>query len=126
MKRPFLASVAAVSLVLALAGCAAPQPVPTPTVTVTVTATPEPAPTVTVTATPEAQPGTESESQTDLTTDAGLCAADAEMTSLELNDALAPILGFPADRDARSFEDDEAIREHKNAAFERECPARAG
>lgn len=62
----------------------------------------------------------------DLTTDAGLCAADAEMTSLELNDALAPLLGFPADRDARSFEQDEAIRDYKNAAFERECPARAG
>jgi hypothetical protein len=64
--------------------------------------------------------------QFDLTTDAGLCAADAEMTNLELNDAIAPLLGFPADRDARTYDQDDAIRAYKNAAFERECPARAG
>lgn len=63
--------------------------------------------------------------QFDLTTDAGICAADAELTNLELNDALAPLLGFPADRDQRSSEQDEAIRAYKNAAFIRECPARA-
>lgn len=62
----------------------------------------------------------------DLTTDAELCAADAELTNLELNDALAPLLGFPADRDARTTTQDDAIREYKNAAFLRECPARAG
>ncbi|MBN7792448.1 hypothetical protein [Microbacterium esteraromaticum] len=62
----------------------------------------------------------------DLTTDDGLCAADAEMSNLELNDAIAPMLGYSADRDDRTFEQDEAIREHKNAAFERACPERAG
>ena len=61
----------------------------------------------------------------DLSTDAGLCAADAELTNLELNDALAPLLGFPAERDLRTFDQDEAIRAHKNAAFLRACPARA-
>lgn len=62
----------------------------------------------------------------DLSSDAGLCAADAEMTNLELNDAIAPLLGYPADRDSRTSEQDQAIREYKNAAFERACPARAG
>ncbi|OYC97196.1 hypothetical protein CI089_01180 [Microbacterium sp. Yaish 1] len=62
----------------------------------------------------------------DLTTDAGLCAADAEMTNRELNDALAPVLGYPADRDARTIDQEEMIRGYKNAAFERACPARAG
>jgi hypothetical protein len=62
----------------------------------------------------------------DLTTDSGICAADAELTNLELNDALAPLLGFPADRDARTPDQDEAIREYKNTAFLRGCPARAG
>lgn len=64
--------------------------------------------------------------QQDLTTDEGLCAADAEMTNLELNDALAPVLGFPADRDARTSAQDDEIREYKNAAFARACPARVG
>lgn len=62
----------------------------------------------------------------DLTTDEGLCAADADMTNLELNDAIAPLLGYPADRDARTADQDQAIRDYKNAAFERACPARAG
>ncbi|WP_323985863.1 hypothetical protein [Microbacterium plantarum] len=62
----------------------------------------------------------------DLATDEGLCAADADMTNLELNDALAPLLGYPAHRDARTSDQDDAIREYKNAAFERACPARAG
>lgn len=62
----------------------------------------------------------------DLATDEALCAADAAMTNFEINDALAPLLGYPADRDARTSDQDEAIREHKNAAFERACPARAG
>jgi lactate dehydrogenase-like 2-hydroxyacid dehydrogenase len=61
----------------------------------------------------------------DLTTDEGLCAADAELTNLELNDALAPQLGFPADRDARTVEQDDAIKAYKNAAFARACPERA-
>jgi hypothetical protein len=61
----------------------------------------------------------------DLTTDAGLCAADAELTNLELNDALAPLLGFPAARDDRSVEQDDAIRAYKNSAFARACPERA-
>ena len=123
MKRSIIAL--SLTLTLALVGCAA-EPEPAPTVTVTVTSTPEPAPTVTVTVTPTtAPPSTEDESAFDLTTDAGLCAADGEMTNLELNDAIAPILGFPADRDSRTFEQDEAIREHKNEAFLRECPARA-
>lgn len=61
----------------------------------------------------------------DLTTDAGLCAADAELTSLELNDALAPLLGFAADSDLRTPDQDDAIRTHKNDAFTRACPARA-
>ncbi|AQY02026.1 hypothetical protein [Microbacterium foliorum] len=62
----------------------------------------------------------------DLSTDEALCEADAEMTNLELNDAIAPMLGYSADRDSRSAEQDEAIRAYKNAAFERACPARAG
>lgn len=61
----------------------------------------------------------------DLTTDEGLCGADAELTGLELNDALAPQLGFPADRDARTIEQDDAIRAYKNDAFNRACPERA-
>lgn len=61
----------------------------------------------------------------DLSTDAGLCAADAEMTNLELNDAIAPLLGFSPVRDDRTFEQDDAIRAYKNAAFTRVCPARA-
>jgi hypothetical protein len=61
----------------------------------------------------------------DLTTDQGLCAADAELTNLELNDALAPQLGFPADGDARTVEQDDAIKAYKNAAFARACPERA-
>lgn len=67
----------------------------------------------------------ETSADPDLTTDAGLCAADAEMTNLELNDALAPLLGFPPDRGARTLEQDDAIRAHKNAAFARGCPERA-
>lgn len=61
----------------------------------------------------------------DLSTDEGLCAADSELTNLELNDAIAPLLGFSPDRDARTSHQDDAIREHKNAAFLRACPARA-
>ncbi|QXT62257.1 hypothetical protein [Tessaracoccus palaemonis] len=61
----------------------------------------------------------------DLTTDEGLCEADADLTNLELNDAIAPLLGFPADRDERTYDQDEAIRDYKNEAFRRECPARA-
>lgn len=61
----------------------------------------------------------------DLSTDEGLCAADAELTNLELNDAIAPLLGFSPDRDARSSYQDDAIREYKNSAFLRACPARA-
>lgn len=61
----------------------------------------------------------------DLATDAGLCAADAELTNLELNDAIAPLLGFPAARGDRSLEEDDAIRAYKNEAFERACPERA-
>lgn len=68
----------------------------------------------------------ESDPAIDLTSDAGLCAADAELSNLELNDALAPVLGYPSDRDLRSSDQDEAIRSYKNAAFERACPARAG
>jgi hypothetical protein len=126
MKRSLLA---AVLLTLVLPGCAAGGPAPTPTVTVTVTDRAEPAPTVTVTVTPTpvaTTPTPEANATLDLTTDAGICAADAELTNLELNDALAPLLGYPADRDSRTFEQDEAIREHKNAALSRECPARAG
>jgi len=61
----------------------------------------------------------------DLSTDAGICAADAEITSLELNDALAPMLGYSAERDARTPEQDDAIRAYKNDAFNRACPERA-
>jgi hypothetical protein len=61
----------------------------------------------------------------DLTTDAGLCAADAELTNLELNDAIAPLLGFPAVRGDRSIEENDAIRAYKNEAFGRACPERA-
>ena len=62
----------------------------------------------------------------DITTDAGLCAADAELSNLELNDLVALLLDYPADRDLRTSEDDEAIRAYKNEAFLRECPERAG
>jgi len=61
----------------------------------------------------------------DLVTDAGLCAADAELTNLELNDAIAPLLGFSPVRDDRTVEQDDAIRAYKNAAFTRACPERA-
>lgn len=61
----------------------------------------------------------------DLVTDAGLCAADAEMTNLELNDAIAPLLGYSPVRDERTVEQDDAIRSYKNAAFTRACPERA-
>ena len=61
----------------------------------------------------------------DLTTDAGLCAADSPMTDTELNDAIAPQLGFSPDRRSRTFEQDEALRAYKNAAFRRACPYRA-
>lgn len=61
----------------------------------------------------------------DLTTDEGLCEADSDLTNLELNDAIALLLGFPADRDERTYDQDEAIRDYKNEAFLRECPARA-
>lgn len=72
------------------------------------------------------QIGTPAPSTTrDLRTDEGLCAADAEMTNLQLNDAIAVILGYPGDRDARSYEQAAAIRDYKSAAFERACPARA-
>ena len=64
--------------------------------------------------------------QPDLSTDEALCAADAEMTNLELNDALAPLLGFSPGRSARTPDQDDAIRAHKNAAFERACPERVG
>jgi hypothetical protein len=122
VKKPGEAIAAAVLVVL-LAGCSSPEPAPT----VTVTAQAAPAPTVTVTVTPEpvTAPVNPSPSGIDLTTDEGLCAADAEMTNLELNDALALVLGYPGDRDLRSPVQDDAIRDYKNTAFERACPARA-
>ncbi|MCB2177561.1 MAG: hypothetical protein KQH57_17265 [Actinomycetales bacterium] len=61
----------------------------------------------------------------DLSTDTGLCAADAEMTNLELNDAIAPLLGYSPTRRNRTVEQDDAIRAYKNAAFARACPERA-
>lgn len=115
-----------IAAVVLLAGCAGePAPAPTVTVTTTVTATPAPAPTVTVTVAPPAAAPQQPQTETDLTTDAGLCAADAEMTNLELNDAIAPTLGYPADGDLRTPDQDAAIRDYKNAAFLRACPARA-
>lgn len=109
-----------------LAGCSSPAPAPTVTVTQTVTQRPSPAPTVTVTVTPPQAAPAPTTAEPDLTTDAGLCAADADMSNLELNDAIAPLLGYPSNRKARTPEQDDAIREYKNAAFERACPARAG
>jgi hypothetical protein len=61
----------------------------------------------------------------DLVTDAGLCAADAELTNLELNDAIAPLLGFSPVRRDRTVDQNDAIRAYKNAAFSRACPQRA-
>lgn len=61
----------------------------------------------------------------DLNTDEGICAGDAAMTSLELNDALAPLLGISPDREVRSVHEDDVIRAHKNAAFTRACIERA-
>lgn len=117
-----------VTAVLALTGCAAAVPAPTVTVTTEVSA-PGPTGTVTAPPTPEAvapSPAAPTAGETlDLTTDAGLCAADAEVSNLELNDALAPMLGYPASRDARTSDQDEAIRFYKNAAFGRACPERA-
>lgn len=60
----------------------------------------------------------------DVATDAGLCAADAELSNLELNDAIAPLLGYPSSRDDRTVEQDDAIRAYKDAAFARACPER--
>lgn len=116
------------AVVLALTGCATAAPAPTVTVTTEVSA---PGPTVTVTATPIPEAVAPSPASPpagealDLSTDAGLCAADAELSNLELNDALAPMLGYPASRDARTSDQDEAIRFYKNAAFGRACPERA-
>jgi len=123
MRKPGGVALGAAIIAALLAGCSSPTP--TPTVTVTVAAEPAPTVTVTVTATPQAA-STAPAGMPDLTTDAGLCIADADMTNLELNDAIAPILGFPADRKARTPEQDDAIRNYKNAAFERKCPSRAG
>lgn len=116
--------IAALSAVL-LSGCAAPEPAPTVTVTTVVTQSPAPAPTVTVTVTPAPAISQPSGPVLDLTTDIGLCDADMRLSNLELNDALAPILGYPADREQRTTEQDDAIRAYKNAAFERACPSRA-
>ena len=60
----------------------------------------------------------------DLVTDAGLCAADAGITNLELNDAIAPLLGYSPARDQRTVDQDDAIRSYKNGAFARACPKR--
>lgn len=127
MKISGGAALAAAALFL-LTGCATASPAPTATVTTTVSS---PAPTVTVTATPTPDAVAPSsvtppaDEVLDLTSDAGLCAADAELSNLELNDALAPMLGYPASRDARTSDQDEAIRFYKNAAFGRACPERA-
>lgn len=69
---------------------------------------------------------TPTESVYDLTSDDGICSADAELTNLELNDALAAVLGFPTNRDNRTLEQDDAIRDYKSAAFARACPSRNG
>lgn len=121
MKKLGGAVLAAAAFAL-LVGCSSPTPVPT--VTVTAEAAPAPTVTVTVTATPSAP--TSTGSMPDVSTDAGICVADADMTNLELNDAIAPVLGYPADRDARTPEQDQAIRDFKNAAMQRMCPSRAG
>ena len=122
--RTILAAVAAATLLVGCGATAEPAPTvtitapasPAPTVTVTVTA-PAPAPVVPAPAKPSAA--------LDLTTDAGICAADADLTNLELNDALAPLLGYPADRRSRTDTQNQAIRDYKNAALKRACPARA-
>lgn len=128
MKK--LGGAAIVAVIIGLsAGCTATAPAPAPTVTVTAEAAPAPTVTVTVTATPgpmTASPNGPSAGGMDLTTDEGLCAADAEMSNLELNDAVALVLGYPGDRDLRTFDQDDAIRDYKNAAFQRACPGRAG
>jgi|GEM_PF-3709462 len=129
MTRIAIACLAVGTLAL-LAGCGGEaQPAVTvtaeATVTATVTVTATASATATVTPSPSGTATPAAAAPFDLSTDEGLCAADAELSNLELNDALAPLLGFPADRDARSFEQDEAIRAHKNAAFARACPARA-
>lgn len=119
---------AVVAAMITLTGCGTPAPAPTVTITETVTLTPAPAPTITVTAeaAPPATAAPDTNATLDLTTDAGICAADAEMTNLELNNALAPLLGLPTEGYARTYAQDDAIREYKNAAFLRECPERAG
>lgn len=139
MKHRTLTALALAALLALTSGCSSddstPPPTPTESVEITAEATedaltkeeriaaaenapaqasPEPA----ATEPPADEPAL------DLTTDDGLCAADAELTNLELNDALAPMLGFSADRDLRSFDEDEAIREYKNDAFSRTCPER--
>lgn len=126
MKR-IVALIAVVAASATLIGCSGGSPAPMVTVTTTVTASPRPAATVTVTAAPDDAPApSQAPGGIDLTTDAGLCAADAAMSNLELNDALAPLLGFPADRRSRTADQNDAIRAHRNAAFERACPSRAG
>jgi len=60
----------------------------------------------------------------DLVTDAGAVCCDAELTNLELNDAIAPLLGFSPVRRDRTVEQNDAIRGYKNAAFSRACPER--
>lgn len=132
MKLTALAAVA----VLALAGCggsgdsgAAGPTVAAPVVSQS--ATPEQAtPTTEQPAIPAAEPSPTVTPKTrpspvlDLVTDKGLCAADAEMTNLELNDAIAPLLGFSPVRRERTVEQKDVILKYKNAAFSRACPGR--
>lgn len=149
-RRPLAVLTLALAALLATAGCSAgedPAPAPTSTSTTTAPITAEPTdepPTkderiaAAEDAAQQADDAARKSAETaqlleaietaasfDLSTDAGLCAADAEVTNLELNDALAPLLGFPADRDFRTAEQTEAVRAHKNAAFLRACPERA-
>lgn len=103
---------AAAALVLAVARCSG-EPEPVETVTATETET------LTVTIPPDA----DGDAPTiDLPTAEAICADAAGMSSLELNDALAPDLGYSADRNMRTNEQTEQIREYAEAAFLLACP----
>lgn len=132
-KKRFVLPLVALVLLVLLAQCtrddeptAAPA-TPSATTTsaaATTTTTTTTAPSTTTTTTTVA-PTTSAEPAYDLTTDQGLCAADATVTNLELDDLVAPLLGLPASAALRTAAQDDLIRTYQDDAFLRACPARA-
>lgn len=132
----------AIALALLAAGCSAGEEVPAPRVSTSAAASPSPTAERTAAAEDAAQKAADDAAKAraeeveaakkraamdalDLTPDQVLCALDEELTGRELDDAMAPLLGFAADRDLRTPAQDDEIRDYKNAAFMRACPERA-